>query len=196
MLAQRGSTTHTLDDTPPQPPAWLVAELTRRHTVDLLVGVAPASPAHCTHTLSVDEALGPLPWPGKAALVNPPHQRGFAGRLLDRARHEVQRPDSDVAVAAVILPGDAAASYFHTALEAALHGTAELVFVRGRLTFGGRQRASTTGTVIAVLRRSPAPWGRRRRGGGRRCKIAAVSTLTTPTALLAGDKVNSRVKNE
>lgn len=181
MMAQRvttGSATHTPDDAPP---AWLVAELTCRHGVDLLVGVAPESPARDVRTLPVDEALGPSCWPGKAVLVNPPHRRGAAGRLLDRALHEVRRPDSGVDLVALIMPGDAGASYFHTALEAAVEGTAELVFVRGRLTFGGRERASTTGSIIAVLRRSPSHARRRRRPRAGRC-FAAVSALTTPTA--------------
>lgn len=181
-MAQRNSiTTHTLDETPPQPPGWLVAELTRRHGVDLLVGVRPASPTATGSmgTLPLDVALGPAPWAGNAVLVNPPHRRGAAGRLLDRALHEVHRPDSDVTLVALIMPADGGSLYFHTALSAAVEGTAELVFVRGRLTFGGRERASTTGTVIALLRRNPAPGSSRRR---RRRNLAAVSTMATPMA--------------
>ena len=181
-MAQRNSaTTHTLDETPPPPPAWLVAELTRRHGVDLLIGVSPASPTATgsTETLPVDVALGPSPWLGKAVLVNPPHRRGAAGRLLDRALHEVRRPDSGVTLVALIMPADGGSLYFHRALQAAVEGTCELLFVRGRLTFGGRERASTTGTVIALLRRNPAPGSSRRR---RRCNLAAVSTITTPMA--------------
>ena len=87
-----------------------------------------------------DDGLS-LPWTGRV-FVNPPYGRGL-GNWTAKARREHERGTATLAV--LLIPARTDTSYFHRDIL----GIADVLFIKGRLRFGGVSQAAPFPSMIA-----------------------------------------------
>lgn len=85
-------------------------------------------------------------WGGQCAFVNPPYGREI-GKWVKKAWEESQKPKTKVVM---LLPARTDTAWFHDYI----YRQAEIIFIRGRLRFGGQTNGAPFPSMIVIFDRA------------------------------------------
>lgn len=83
-------------------------------------------------------------WGGRCAFVNPPYGREI-GKWVKKAWEESQKPKTKVVM---LLPARTDTAWFHDYIY---HRAAEIIFIRGRLRFGGQTNSAPFPSMVVIF---------------------------------------------